>query len=590
MIRRATHLWVPLTAGLLSATACSSQPAAEVRPPPLHDADPPADAHVTTAADGRVIVGPARDGGGETVVDGRAPDATVAHDTGAPVPDAGRDAATLDGHMHDAATDACTDASECDGGYCMAGVCVAPTCSDGHKDGTETDVDCGGTCPACGTGLDCLGGADCVSLVCTTKTCVAATCSDGVLNEGESDVDCGGPACPACAVGKTCLAHADCESNGCDYSGHCALGRSCTQHHGGDTCGAGEDTDLGATPTTATGEESCCTTIPIPGTALTVDKYLITAGRIRAWVTRLGGNLRAFTTSIPATNPYWNPAWNQYIPSTTDEVDLQLGPFPAPLTPSPYPETNTTLDADGEPSGNWLGQWREGCTMGSAGHPDGARTWWTDHPIGSDFGPFAYPQDFLDDKMINCIDSYMLTAFCIWDGGHLATDAELAAAWGPGPFPWSGAAPGVLINQDTQEPTGEDAMGRDASSYVVHEFGLSPVEFMAPYTYNYDPFGLHADNTIHIAAPGRFPLGAGPHGHADLAGATYEATAITPGTFMMEPPPVPTSVKQVDHVGTLESGTWEIHPIISGSGPNVTYDPWMPAYWAYWAMSSRCGR
>jgi hypothetical protein len=337
-------------------------------------------------------------------------------------------------------------------------------------------------------------------------------------------------------------------------------------------------------------EESCCTSIPIPGTTMVVDKYLITAGRIRAWVSSLDGNIQAFTKTIPAANTYWNPEWNQYIPSTTTELDAQLGPYPAPLTPSPYAPTVLSNDADGEPAGNWLGQWRDGCSMGKAGSPDGARTWWTDHAIGSDEAPIVYPQAFLDDKIINCIDSYMLTAFCIWDGGHLATDAELAAAWGAGPFPWSGVAPNVLVNQMTQEPQGMDAAGRTASSYVAHEFGLSADEFVAPFTYNYDPYGLLADNTYHIPAPGRFPLGAGPYGHMDLVGAQYEATAIEPGTFTQEPPPVPTSVKQVDHVGTLEGGSWEIHPIISGSGTGVTFDPWMPAYWAYWAMGSRCGR
>jgi hypothetical protein len=134
-------------------------------------------------------------------------------------------------------------------------------------------------------------------------------------------------------------------------------------------------------------------------------------------------------------------------------------------------------------------------------------------------------------------------------------------------------------------------MNRTASSYVVHEFGLSADEFIAPFTYNYDPYGLEADNTFHIGAPGRFPLGNGPSGHSDLAGAAYEATSIKPGTFMQEPPPSPpTVVTQVDYVGTQQSGTWEIHPIISGSGTAVTYDPWMPAYWAYWAMSGRCAR
>jgi hypothetical protein len=397
----------------------------------------------------------------------------------------------------------------------------------------------------------------------------------------------GGP----CAVGEGCHTNTDCASGGCDYTGHCAIARSCVQHHGGDTCGPGEDTDLGPNPTPATNEESCCTSIPIPNTSMIVDKYLITAGRVRAFITAVAGNVRAFTQSIPATNPYWNPAWNQYIPDTEDLVDQQLGPYPAPLTPNPYPPTDTTENTMGEPTGEWLGQWRDGCSMGKAGAPDGARTWWTSHPIGSDEAAIVYPQDYLDDKIINCIDSYMLTAFCIWDGGHVATDAELAAAWGEGPLPWSLAAPGVLINQMTQEPTGTDSMGRTASSYVAHEFGLTPNEFVAPFTYEYDPYNLFADESVHIPAPGRFPLGAGPYGHMDLAGASYEsAGGITSGTTGQEPPPVPTIITQVDNVGTIQQGSWEIHPIISGSGAQVVYNPWMPAYWAYWAMTGRCAR
>jgi hypothetical protein len=583
--------FAPPAAALLTAAACSSGGG---NAGTGTDASSSADGYVAPGRDGSRGPAPGSDGG--------TPGTDGSRKDGGPGGGTDSSLGGKDGAAHDSGKPACASASDCDGGECKSGVCVPATCTDGQKDGNETDVDCGGSCPACGAGLHCLAGSDCSSLDCkgTTAdaaltegdpgTCKAATCTDGIENEGESDIDCGGSACPACASGKKCVANTDCASTGCDYTKHCALAPSCTQHHGGDTCGAGEDTDLGATPTSATGEESCCTTIPIPGTTFTVDKYFITAGRIRAWVTRLGGNLRAFTQSIPATNPYWNPQWNQYIPSTTSEVDLQLGPYPAPLTPSPYPPTNTTVDADGEPSGNWLGQWRDGCSMGSAAKPDGARTWWTDYAIGSDEAPIVYPQDFLDDKMINCIDSYMLTAFCIWDGGHLATDAEMSAAWGPGPFPWSGVAPAVLIDQTSQEPSGTDSMMRDASSYVVHEFGLSADEFIAPFTYNYDPYGLEADNTYHIGAPGRFPLGNGPSGHSDLAGAAYEATSIKAGTFTQEPPPTPTSVKQVDHVGTLESGSWEIHPIISGSGTAVMFDPWMPAYWAYWAMTGRCGR
>jgi hypothetical protein len=53
---------------------------------------------------------------------------------------------------------------------CLAG--VAPTCSDGLKDGAETDVDCGGVeCPPCATGKVCMVDADCASGTCTAGVC-----------------------------------------------------------------------------------------------------------------------------------------------------------------------------------------------------------------------------------------------------------------------------------------------------------------------------------------------------------------------------------------------------------------------------------
>jgi len=58
-----------------------------------------------------------------------------------------------------------------------------PTCTDGVKNGTETGVDCGGSCP---------------------NACSATpTCSDGIQNGSETGVDCGG-SCTACPTGGTC--------------------------------------------------------------------------------------------------------------------------------------------------------------------------------------------------------------------------------------------------------------------------------------------------------------------------------------------------------------------------------------------------
>ena len=57
----------------------------------------------------------------------------------------------------------CQKTNICDG----AGACVTATCSDGRKDGNETDTDCGGpSCAPCQTGNQCLVASDCQSGVC----------------------------------------------------------------------------------------------------------------------------------------------------------------------------------------------------------------------------------------------------------------------------------------------------------------------------------------------------------------------------------------------------------------------------------------
>jgi hypothetical protein len=66
------------------------------------------------------------------------------------------------------------------------------------KNGTETDVDCGGgTCAGCAATKACTVAADCQSSVCNAGVCLAPTCNDGVQNGTETGLDCGGP-CQYC--------------------------------------------------------------------------------------------------------------------------------------------------------------------------------------------------------------------------------------------------------------------------------------------------------------------------------------------------------------------------------------------------------
>jgi plastocyanin len=119
----------------------------------------------------------------------------------------------------------CASASDCLSGVCTGMKCQSPTCVDGVKNGSETDIDCGSTCAGCVGGKDCITDDDCESMICDVDTCVLPTCSDGVENGGETDLDCGGP-CSGCAEGKACVDLEDCESEICTAS-VCVLLNGC---------------------------------------------------------------------------------------------------------------------------------------------------------------------------------------------------------------------------------------------------------------------------------------------------------------------------------------------------------------------------
>src|SRR4029079_11675815 len=107
----------------------------------------------------------------------------------------------------------------------------------------------------------------------------------------ESDVDCGGSTtgAPRCALGTGCVRGDDCASKACNYAKKCVSSRSCTVHHGGDTCGPGPDGDPNGV------FEDCCLSLPVPANAeakYVVDKYIVTAGRVRAFVDQLNGDLK----------------------------------------------------------------------------------------------------------------------------------------------------------------------------------------------------------------------------------------------------------------------------------------------------------
>ncbi len=126
-----------------------------------------------------------------------------------------------------AAGKTCADNSDCTTNYCNATthICATTSCTDGLQNGTETDVDCGGsTCSSCAGGKSCAADSDCATNVCSGGTCTAS-CSDGVQDQDETGVDCGGTHCSACAGSNACTTDSDCSSGDCfcgASSGNCA--------------------------------------------------------------------------------------------------------------------------------------------------------------------------------------------------------------------------------------------------------------------------------------------------------------------------------------------------------------------------------
>jgi hypothetical protein len=121
---------------------------------------------------------------------------------------------------------ACKTGKDCTSGVCSAKLtCLDPTAMDGVKNGTETDIDCGGTAPsnalACADGKACKVGADCKDLVCADLMdgkglrCQPPSSTDGVKNGNETGVDCGGMGNPQCANGQGCVDRTDCSSGVC---------------------------------------------------------------------------------------------------------------------------------------------------------------------------------------------------------------------------------------------------------------------------------------------------------------------------------------------------------------------------------------
>lgn len=66
-----------------------------------------------------------------------------------------------------------------------------------------------------------LGQVTTPSTTTTSTTLPAPTCSDGIRNGAETDLDCGGGTCPQCSPGQECLENSDCAGIGLCFGGIC---------------------------------------------------------------------------------------------------------------------------------------------------------------------------------------------------------------------------------------------------------------------------------------------------------------------------------------------------------------------------------
>lgn len=362
-------------------------------------------------------------------------------------------------------------------------------------------------------GTLCLPGAPCASdddceAACVSGTCSAPTTTDGRRSAslGETDVDCGGALAAACAEGKACAGDADCASSICSVlTKTCTSAPSCRGASGAggvETCGTG----VAGTPEAI---DSCCRSLPLPtDPTRRLDRYEITAGRVRAFVEALvaKGNgkadLRGFAKAYAAAHP------------TSQLADVEVG----------YPGVLDILPDAGDPNAPGdlavhLGVFPldpintlDGCFVGDGGY--GHPTYWQPptvlgpYGIGAQTAPNVYDgkrvysRDVLDQKPMNCAMPLVLATFCAWDGGELARTNDYRAVYGNHPYtvgttsvwvPWASL---LSVGEFNWRNGHGNESGLDAWPGFINP---QPVFYAFPLPH--DPAN---DDTPAIGAPGRF--------------------------------------------------------------------------------------
>jgi hypothetical protein len=123
----------------------------------------------------------------------------------------------------------CQKNTDCEKGlFCFQNKCSG--CSDGIRNGDETSVDCGASmrhpitgrvssmslgCPGCPEGKSCLADADCKSNQCDKVSNTCSSCFNQKTDGSETDIDCGGSKCHRCSLNQKCAKGSDCKTDLC---------------------------------------------------------------------------------------------------------------------------------------------------------------------------------------------------------------------------------------------------------------------------------------------------------------------------------------------------------------------------------------
>jgi hypothetical protein len=386
-----------------------------------------------------------------------------------------------------------------------------------------------------------------------------------VPDSGETDVGCGGPNAPKCGGGRNCLVDSDCTVS-CNYDHVCVMAPSCKVHFGGDTCGSGEVGSAGVT------HESCCQSLPVagftdaahPGKQVYLDKYEITAGRIRAFVTaitnQMGGKPDVKGWLVSNQPAYWNNSWSTFLPSDVEggqitinrlllgdprhdgQTQEQAGPgviLPPPTDQAANLGMNHQFGAQvyTDLHGNNCGVFAGSFGFPTYYYPPSVLTKNNEVPRENAIGYNSETipaQEYLDTKSMNCITNAMLAAFCVWDGGQLAT-AEVMNAVTESParsqdisgcgiqYDNHGELLGNILTNTVQSGGKCPAVNTINATFDAGDNLPVPGSFLNNHVYHYPDLGNStSDKTWTIAAPGRVTAD-NVGGWMDLAGNLNEA-------------------------------------------------------------------